>query len=239
MPDDLPSRLILWDIDHTLVETRGLGSELYRRAFEAVTGRPMRQQADVTGQTEPAILAATLRLHGIEDDQPYQKRYAEALTAEYERHQEELRRRVLPGAREALIALAGQPTVVQAVLSGNLKDVSVIKLRTFALDRYIDIESGSYGDDDTHRPNLVAIAQRRARRRHSSAFTRTNTIVVGDSVQDVQTGHDGGARVVAVASGRDDASVLRAAGAELVWTDLTDTDHVVQVLALGDAEENA
>ena len=233
MPTAHPSRLILWDIDHTLIETRGLGRELYHRAFETATGRTMERQADVTGQTEPAILSATLKLHGIEDDELYQERYAEALISEYEKHQDDLRQRgqVLPGAREALAALAERPTVVQGVLSGNLSAVSMIKLRVFGLDRYVDFEAGAYGDDDTHRPSLVAVAQKRARAKYGIPFTRTNTVVVGDSTHDVRTGHDGGAAVIAVASGRDDVEALRNAGADVVWPDLTRTDHVVKILA--------
>jgi phosphoglycolate phosphatase-like HAD superfamily hydrolase len=232
VPTDHPSRLVLWDIDHTLIETRGLGRQLYRRAFETVTGRKIEREADVTGQTEPAILAATLKLHGIEDDEPFQVRYAEALAAEYEKHRDELRQRgrALPGAREALVALAGRSNVVQTVLSGNLRTVSMIKLRVFELDRYIDFEAGAYGDDDTHRPKLVAIAQERAGRRNGVKFTRSNTVIVGDSVQDVETGREGGAAVMAVASGRDDATTLRTAGAKVVWPDLTDIDRVVQAL---------
>jgi phosphoglycolate phosphatase len=232
---DQPRRLVLWDIDHTLIETRGLGRELYRRAFEAVTGRTMERPAEVTGRTEPAILAETLKLHGIQDDRAYQARYAEALTAEYQKHREQLRERgrVLPGAREALAALAERPDVVQSVLSGNLKAVSRIKLAVFGLDRYVDFEVGAFGDDDTHRPNLVAIAQHRAGDRIRTRFTHSNTVIVGDSIQDVTTGVEGGASVVAVASGTTDADALRAAGAKVVWLDLTDTDRVVRTLANG------
>ena len=214
------------------METGGLGSELYRRAFEAVTGRRMERQADVTGQTEPAILTATLKLHGIEDDGTYQARYSELLTEEYEEHREELRQRgrMLPGAREALAALAGRADVVQSVLSGNLKAVSMIKLEVFGLDRYVDFGAGAYGDDDTHRPSLVAVAQRRAGDRTGTRFSRSNTVIVGDSVQDVETGLEGGAAVVAVASGSADAATLRTAGAVTVWSDLVDTARVVEVL---------
>jgi phosphoglycolate phosphatase-like HAD superfamily hydrolase len=229
---DAPS-LVLWDIDHTLIETRGLGGELYQRAFEKVTGRPMEQKADVTGQTEPAILAATLKLHGIDDDGPYQAAYAQALAEEYEKHADDLRQRgrALPGAAEALAALSERPGIVQAVLSGNLGPVSVIKLRVFGLDRYIDLDSGAYGDDDTHRPNLVGIAQRRASARSGLAFGPNNTVIVGDSTHDVKTALEGGAAVVAVCSGRDDEQALRTAGADQVLPDLTDTKRLLAALA--------
>jgi hypothetical protein len=95
-------RLILWDIDHTLIETRGLGGELYANAFEIATGTRMVHKADVTGQTEPSILIATLRLHGITEDEPHLSRYEAALPAAYDRHRDQLARRgrILPGARQ-------------------------------------------------------------------------------------------------------------------------------------------
>ncbi|GAA1026210.1 haloacid dehalogenase-like hydrolase [Virgisporangium ochraceum] len=227
--------LVLWDIDHTLIETRGLGGEFYQRAFEKVTGRRMEQKADVTGQTEPAILAATLELHGLDDSSAYQEAYAESLADEYLKHSDELlaRGRALPGAREILAALAERDDVVQTVLSGNLRAVSAIKLRTFDLDRYLDITIGAYGDDDRHRPRLVAVAQGRAAERHGAEFGRGNTVVVGDSTHDVATAVEGGASIVAVASGSSDEEALTQAGATIVLPDLADTERVLAAVIGG------
>jgi phosphoglycolate phosphatase-like HAD superfamily hydrolase len=110
--------LVLWDIDHTLIKTRGVGRKLYRAAFEEITGRPMEHKVDLTGKTEPAILTETLKAHGLEPNDDYQAKYAEALARLYEQHTDRLRKRgrVLPGAREALAALAEQPDAVQTVL---------------------------------------------------------------------------------------------------------------------------
>ncbi len=229
------SVLVLWDIDHTLLETRGLGSEFYRRAFEWATGQAMEQAAEVTGQTETSILIATLRLHGITEDEPYLSRYVEALAQEYEQHQDELRTRgrVLPGAREVLAALATDPGVVQSVLSGNLRAVSATKLKTFGLDRYLDLEVGAYGDDDQDRPALVAIAQSRAKQRYGTTFARDNTVIIGDSTHDINAGRQGGARSIGVASGSDSAEALRDAGAEAVWPDLTDIERTRAALSPG------
>ncbi|MEV6928102.1 haloacid dehalogenase-like hydrolase [Dactylosporangium sp. NPDC051485] len=225
IPSRSGPRLILWDIDHTLIETRGLGSELYGNAFRTATGIPMTHKADVTGQTEPSILTATLRLHGIAEDEPHLSRYQAALPAEYDRHRDELSRRgrVLPGAQRTLIALAGRPELVQSVLTGNLREVARIKLEVFGLDRYVDLDAGAYGDDDTDRPKLVAIAQRRAAANYGTIFGRDNTVVIGDSSHDINTGLQGGARAVGVASGSESVAQLRDAGAMVAWPDLTDT----------------
>ena len=224
--------LVLWDIDHTLLETRGLGSELYGRAFKTATGTEMKQQADVTGQTEPSIFNATLRLHGIPEEKHYLTRYKEALAEEYEQHQDALRSRgrALPGAQDTLATLAAEPTLIPSVLSGNLRAVSIIKLNVFNLDKYLDLEIGAYGDDDPERPKLVAIAQERAHLKYGSPFSTANTVVVGDSTHDINTGREGGARSIGIASGSDDTDTLREAGADAVLPDLTDVRAVLAAL---------
>jgi phosphoglycolate phosphatase len=227
-----PSLLVLWDVDHTLIETRGVGSELYRAAFEKITGRPMIHKAEITGRTERTILAETLRLHGLEPSEEYQARYAEALAQEYEEHAEVLRQRgrALPGAREALVAVAELPGVAQTVLSGNLRVVAVTKLQVFELARYVDFEIGAYGDDEEDRPKLVAVAQTRAEEKYGVAFDRSSTVILGDSLSDVETGSEGGATVIGVASGKSSVEQLREAGAEVVLEDLRDVGRVVEVV---------
>ena len=101
-------RLVLWDIDHTLIETLGFGTQLYRAAFEAVTGRSVEHEVQITGRTELAILAETLRLHGIQATDELVEGYRVELAAQYADHLVELRQRgrALPGASEAIASLA-------------------------------------------------------------------------------------------------------------------------------------
>jgi len=206
-----PRLLVLWDVDHTLIETRGVGFRLYQAAFEQITGLPMAHKAEITGRTERAILAETLRLHGLESSEEYQARYVAALARQYEEHAEELRQRgrALPGAKEALAAVAELPGVVQTVLSGNLRAVAVTKLRVFGLDQCIDFEIGAYGDDEEDRPKLVAVARQRAEEKYGVAFERSSAVIVGDSPSDVETGTKGGATVIGVASGKGSAEEWR------------------------------
>ena len=228
----MDSRLVLWDVDHTLIVTRGVGTEMYRRAFAEVTGRRMDHLAEVTGRTELAIWADTLRLHGIEPTAELERRYATVLARQYELHADELSRRgrPLPGAGAALDALAGRDDLIQSVLTGNLRAVAIIKLRTFGLAEHVDFDVGGYGDDHPERPKLVAVAQRRAEGKYGVAFDRSSTVLIGDSAQDIAAGQHGGAAVVAVASGRERTEQLSRAGAQLVLPDLTDTAAVVDAV---------
>jgi phosphoglycolate phosphatase len=222
--------LVLWDIDHTLIETRGFGRELYRRAFEEATGRKLERPAEVTGRTELAIFAETLKLHDIPPSPELQQRYVDALARQYRENIDELRERgrALPGAAESLALLAEQPWIVQSVLTGNLRQVAITKLEAFDLARYIDFDIGAYGDDNADRWRLVAVAQGRASGQINHGFDYANTVLIGDSSQDVVAGRDGGAFVIAVASGSESVAALRHAGATRTVDTLNNaTDTVI------------
>ncbi|MFE3101922.1 HAD family hydrolase [Nocardia tengchongensis] len=94
---DTRNVLILWDIDHTLIETRGVGREAFAVAFEQVTGRPLERMPHITGRTEPDIYAAVAALHEIQDPPPFPT-FAQALATAYSERQDELyeRGRVMP-----------------------------------------------------------------------------------------------------------------------------------------------
>lgn len=227
------ARLILWDIDHTLIETGGVGNEVFRDAFEQVTGRKIDKLADVTGRTEPIIFRETLEMYGIENPGDYFPRFVQAQAEGYRRRAEEMRRRgrVLPGAREALENLAAIPGVYQTVLTGNPRPSAEVKLRAFDLAALLDGDVGAYGDDDAVRANLVRIARRRACEQTGVTFTEETTVIIGDSSSDVEAALNGGAHIIAVASGSTLAEELQSAGATTVLDDLSDTDAIREAVA--------
>jgi phosphoglycolate phosphatase len=195
----LPSRpaprlLVLWDLDHTLIETRGIGRALYDRAFPAATGRPLTTLATISGRTELDIMAESLRLNDIAPTDEMIMRLARALVQNYHDARDELRTmgRALPGAHDTLASLADRPTAYQSVLTGNLRDVARIKLEVFNLDHYLDLDAGAYGDDAPERPKLVTIAQQRATQRTGVVFSNDATVLIGDTPKDVEAGPTAG-----------------------------------------------
>ncbi|MCA1702467.1 MAG: haloacid dehalogenase-like hydrolase [Actinobacteria bacterium] len=230
-----PHILVLWDIDHTLIETRGVGQAIYERVFPAVTGKPLRQLAEVAGRTELVIMHDTLQLHDVQPTEQMMRRLAAALIQGHEDARQELATagRALPGAKETLAALAADPRVHQAVLSGNLRDVSRIKLEIFGLDQYLDLASSAYGDDHTERPELVTIAQQRATERVATRFDNQHTVLIGDTPKDVEAAITAGVRVIGVASGKSDENELMEAGAQFTIPDLTHTATVVRLVTDG------
>lgn len=224
--------LVLWDIDHTLIETRGIGGEIYAEAFQAVTGHPLNHMPELSGRTEPVIFREALKINDATDTGDLYERFAAEQARGYASRTDELRRRgrALPGAENALHALAERGDVIQSVLTGNTRPAAEIKLRAFGLDHYINFDNSAYGTDDETRANLVKIARQRAEAAHGGRFDATSTVLIGDTPNDVAAARDGGARIIAIASGSNTTTELADAGADKVFEDLTQTDGLLNAI---------
>ncbi|WP_067451660.1 HAD family hydrolase [Actinomadura macra] len=224
--------LVLWDIDHTLINAGGVSAEIYAAVFTRLIGHPPTHVAPMAGRTDLAITADTLRHHGVEPTSEIMESFTSALADAFTARQAEIttRGRVLPGARAVLEALADRPDVVQSVLTGNMRPIAECKLTALGLADLMDLEVGAYGLDGIERPPLVKLAQQRAAGKYGGEFDTAATVLIGDTPHDVRAGHEGGARVVAVATGASTAADLRLSGAEVVLPDLTDTPQTLNAL---------
>jgi phosphoglycolate phosphatase len=222
------TRLVLWDIDHTLVDYNGLGATWYAAALAAATGTELVTYPGFGGRTERATSTDLLIAHGIEPTEELVQALWKALIAESERSVEHLPAsgRALPGAAAALTAFAGDGDVVQSLVTGNLPEISRHKLAAFGLDEHLDLAIGGYGTLSVHRPDLVPHAVAQAAAKHGTPFAADAVAVIGDTPKDVEAALDHGAKAIAVATGHYSAEELRAAGAHTVLPDLADTDAV-------------
>ncbi len=224
--------LVLWDIDHTLIETRGVGSQVYAEAFAKVTGHPLDKMPELAGRTAPVIFREALKITGIEPGEDFYSEFAAEQARGYLAHLDELRDRgrALTGATGALRELFHRTDVIQSVLTGNTRASAEIKLRAFDLDGYLDFDIGAYGTDDDTRANLVGIARHRAEKTYGLSFDDDSTVLIGDTPNDVAAALASDARIIAVATGKDTAADLSAAGADRVLPDLTDTSAVLAAI---------
>jgi phosphoglycolate phosphatase len=234
-----PRVLVLWDVDHTLMETRGVGFAIYERAFSAATGHPLHHLAQISGRTELDIMRETVRINGIEPTDDAITTLAAALAQGYEDARYELGStgRALPGATDTLQLLADHPRVHQGVLTGNLRDVARIKLEVFDLAAYLDLGASAYGNDHADRAQLVTIAQERASERTGVIFDNAHTVLLGDTPNDVRAAITVGVRVIAVATGKSSPGDLTSAGAPLVLADLTDPTRTARLILSGPPPE--
>ncbi len=233
--------LVLWDIDYTLVNARGVGSELYTKVFTGLYGRPLPQPGSMAGRTDRAIAREVLALAGLDGhdgmdglDQQllvFQAALNDTAPAFAARARQVVT--ALPGASAALAGLAalapGQGPV-QSLLTGNIRPMAEIKLAAAGLTRHLDLEVGSYGDLHEIRAELVAPARAAAAAAYGQDFGGTATVLIGDTPLDVAAALATGARAVGVATGHFSAADLAAAGAHAVLPDLTGTAAVVSAI---------
>jgi phosphoglycolate phosphatase-like HAD superfamily hydrolase len=231
-------RLVLWDIDGTLVQAGDVGRDIFTEAFQAVLGRAPDQLAArmlaMAGRTDPEIALEFLAAHEIAEAEgerhlpAFSEALATALAAKAALIRE--RGRALPGARETLAALGRSDGVVQSLLTGNVQPNALLKLASFELDGYLDLDVGGFGSDNRHRPSLVEVARAKAEGKYGTAFAGPATVLVGDTPLDVDAGRAGGARVVAVATGPYGVAELDATGADAVLADLRDTEAALAAI---------
>ena len=207
--------------------------DAYAEAFRTVTGRPLIQLPQMAGRSESEIFFDALAFNGVDvsavgpSEQllaPFGSELATALAAR--RDQLRTRGQAMPGARDALAAVAKLDGVVQTVLTGTSKPNALLKLRTFGLEGFFDFGIGGYGSESYPKGALVRVARQRAAEKYEFTADEHVCVYVADSVRDVEAARMGGSGSAAVATGRSTTAELRAAGADVVLADLTDADLV-------------
>jgi len=221
---------VLWNIDLTLVDVVKVTRAAYAEAFATITGRPLVQLPQMAGRTEPEIFFDALALNGVslrdpaESERllaPFGAELATSLAARRDLLTTE--GQLLPGAAESLAAVAKLPDVVQSVLTGSSRPNAALKLRAFGLDRYVDLTVGGFAGSDAYpKGALLRVTRQRVEEKYQVTFAERATVYIADSPRDVEAARAGGARSLAVASGRASSAELRDAGADAVLPDLTD-----------------
>lgn len=225
--------LLLFDIDGTLITTGGAGFRSMKRAVEDELGVPRALEGiDVAGRTDSIILRDALAaLDGRELDARLRdrilERYAGYLAAELEATGGGPG--VFPGVTRLLETLREDERFDLALLTGNFSRTAQIKLGYYDLWRYFPW--GAFGEDAVDRNDLLPVAYRRYTERTGRAADPSRTVIIGDTPHDVACARAGNARVVCVTTGQFDRQALEAAGADVVFHELSDVEAVIEVLA--------
>ena len=214
--------------------TGGAGVRAMSRAFEDVLGiRDAFRGMSMAGRTDSWILADAAALHGVPPGSPalvqFRDVYLAHLAVEIEQPGT-ARKGIMPGVRELLDALHGRPDVYLALLTGNYEAAARIKLEYFDLWRYFSC--GAFGDDAPDRNGLLPRAVATVAACGGPAFVATDAVVVGDTPLDVACAAHSSARSIGVATGGHSVEELRAAGADHVFADLSDTQAVLRAIGI-------
>jgi phosphoglycolate phosphatase len=226
-------RLVLFDIDGTLVTARGAGRAAFNKALIEVFGTvgPAEAGLDFRGRTDLSILYELMTAAGFGADVIAAR--TEACFAAYVRELAVVigdgqRVQILPGVPALVRTLAARDDVVVGLLTGNVQDGARIKLASTGLWPLFRV--GAYGSDHADRRLLPAIACERAHALVGHAFPFDRVIIIGDTPLDVDCARACGARAVAVATGFYPYDELEGCGPDLLFKDLGDVARVVHQL---------
>lgn len=225
--------LLLFDIDGTLLDTRGAGAGALLDATEEVLGlaREKIPPLDLAGATDGAVVRKLFSDAGQPLErarvEAFQKCYLARLEARL--HHAEFPGRLLNGVTTLLPRLAEETHFSIGLLTGNWRAGARLKLERFGIhSHFVD---GGFGDDGEHRNDLGPVAVRRMESATGRSFAPHQVIVIGDTPKDIACAHAMGARCLAVATGVFAHASLLPFAAWQVLDSLEDTEALLQVLA--------
>ena len=232
-------RLLMWDVDGTLVRAGDLGAAVFDMALEAVLGLRPAERVRMSGKTDPQIVMEYLHQLELEEDDELVRKVLngieENLAAAAAAGELHAGGYACPGAAEVLAELAGDSRVLSTLVTGNIVANARVKVAAWGLDPWLDLDVGAYGSDHADRDELVPLALGRVREAYGVSLDPFDTWVIGDTPRDLQCARAAGARCLLVGTGRYSTTELAALGADVVLEDLSDTAAVVAILT-GDLE---
>ena len=227
-------RLILWDVDGTLVSCGPAGREALESGARVAAGLTALPHLPMGGKTDPQIVGEMLLGAGVEPadlDSLVPVALAEATRA-LAGWRERMGRegQVHPGIRRLLDELGGRDGVRQTLLTGNVAVNASLKVSAFGLEGYFDLPVGAYGDDSPERELLVPIALKRVRELRGERYGPEQVWVIGDTPRDLACARAGGVRCLLAGTGRDGFPAVRGLDAAAVLENLANTGAVLGIL---------
>ena len=224
-------KMLLFDIDGTLLNSGGAGRRAMDRAFEEVHGiADGFRGIEMAGRTDTIILAEALRKHKIREQaeqiEAFKRHYFELLQDEIRVSNE--RQGVMPGIRRLLDRLSKHPEVTLGLLTGNWRQSGLIKLRHFGLADFF--KAGAFADDAANRDELVPVAVERCHELTGKTPKPGDVWVIGDTPRDVACARPHGARAVAVATGNYSLEELAASKPDALFPDFSDLETFLMLL---------
>jgi phosphoglycolate phosphatase len=215
-------RLVLFDIDGTLVRTGGAGVRAFGRTFETVFGLANgTERLKFAGRTDTSLVREFLRLHGIDAGPEHFRRFFDTYAFWLEQFLHEREGGVCAGVREFIAGLRALPAPpLLGLLTGNVRLGAELKLRRYGL--WDEFETGAFADDHEDRRQIAALARDRGGRLLGTALPGEEILVVGDTPHDAACARAIGARCLAVATGGSTLEELRACEPAWVVPDLRD-----------------
>jgi phosphoglycolate phosphatase-like HAD superfamily hydrolase len=229
------TKLILFDIDGTLLWPNGAGSLAMERALTEVYGTSgALDQIYMAGMTDRSIIhqALTGAGHSPEEIQTRWTAFTQAMARHMNATVKERPIQLCPGVLDLLDVLAARSDVLLGLETGNLENTAPIKLQAVGIEPSL-FRVGGYGSDHDDRNQLPAIAARRAEALTGQRFQGRDIVVVGDTPADVACGRAVSAWTVAVATGSPSIEALQATEPDQLIPDFSDLESALRALLPG------
>lgn len=227
--DPLAAKLILFDIDGTLLTSGGAGERALRLGIKDRFGiDDDLKDIEIAGRTDSGIARQLLRKHGLPETAENFARFYDGYLHFLPKLLPETNGRLLPGVIPLLEALKARQDVVLGLLTGNLERGAEIKLTHYGVWDYF--EFGAYADDHHDRNELGRFACARATEKHGRKFAAERIYVLGDTPHDIACARAFGARAVAIATGNFSVQQLAETQPDALFEDLSDLPRVLAAL---------
>ena len=231
-------KLLLFDIDGTLVDTGGTGrgalQEGMRAAFPEESKRCTMPTLDLAGATDGGVTRFLFETFGVphtsENEGRFLEVYVEILKERLSAEEQALPGGVLSGVVNLLVELKSIANTTVTLLTGNTRAGAKVKMDAYNLAHHFDFDCGAYGCDHWDRNQLGFLAVQRASAKQGHAFSDRQVIVIGDTPKDIDCGKAIGARTVAVATGGFDREALQEFDPDYLLDDLSNTESVLAIL---------
>jgi phosphoglycolate phosphatase len=225
----MTKRLLLFDIDGTLIDSGGAGIQSLKDVLQHQFGIDDDLRGiEVAGKTDTGIVHQILRKQKIELSEKRVAAFLDLYADFLARELPQRKGRLLPGVAELLPKLQARRQNVLALLTGNIAEGARLKLRHYGIWDFF--EFGAFADDHHDRNELGPFAQRRAREKHAIDFSATEIDVIGDTPHDIACGKAIGARTIAVATGSYSRAQLSEYQPDWVVDDFSEVDALIAEL---------
>lgn len=225
-------RILLFDVDGTLLDPMGIGRIFFKRALEDVYGIAISVDGyDMAGKTDWQILTEVLRLNGLKDEriealrmeafQVYAQNYL-MIPSTYQMHR-------LPGVKDILEELTQDESFILGLVTGNVREIVAHKLRFVGVDPSL-FKFGAFGSEHIDRNTLPALALYRLGQMLGAPVPLESVLVIGDTPLDIECARRARLKVLSVATGHFDLDTLGKYHPDYLLEDLSDTDAVMEIL---------